>query len=44
MDYKKELERINDTYYNIIKAKYSKYIKNFDKIPDMTKKVYVVPD
>lgn len=36
MDYKKELERINDKYYKKIKAEYGKYIKNFDKIPDMT--------
>lgn len=43
MDYKQELERINDKYYNKIKCEYGKYVKNIDKIPDMTKKVYIIP-
>lgn len=42
MDYENELERINNTYYNVIKDRYSKYIKNFDKIPDMTKNIKIV--
>ena len=44
MDYYTELNRINDKYYNKIKKAYSKYIKNFDSIPDLTQNVYIIPD
>ena len=44
MDYSTELKRINDKYYNKIKKAYSKYIKNFDSIPDLTQNVYIIPD
>ncbi len=44
MDYTTELNRINDKYYNKIKKEYSKYIKNFDSIPDLTQNVYIIPD
>ena len=44
MDYSTELKRINDKYYHKIKKEYSKYIKNFDSIPDLTQNVYIIPD
>ena len=44
MDYSTELKRINDKYYNKIKKAYSKYIKNFDSIPDLTQNVYIILD
>ena len=44
MDYTKELNRINDKYYHKIREAYSKYIKNFDSIPDLTHNVYIISD
>lgn len=44
MNYQNELKRINEKYYEEIKKSYGKYIKNFDRIPDITKKVFVIPD
>ncbi len=44
MDYSKELKRINDKYYEKIKEQYEPYVKNFSKVPNMTKKVFIIPD
>lgn len=44
MNHTAELQRINDKYYSKIKSTYGCYIKNVDKIPNMTQKVYIVPD
>ncbi len=44
MDYTKELQKINNEYYPIIKSKYKEYIKNFNKIPDMTQNVFILSD
>lgn len=44
MNYQAELQRINSKYYSKIKNDYSKYIRNFERIPDMRYKVSIVPD
>lgn len=44
MDFEEIINEINEKYYNKIKEAYGKYIKDFDKIPDMTKYVYIIPD
>lgn len=44
MNYKAKLQCINDKYYDKIKSTYGCYIKNFDKIPNMTQKIYIIPD
>lgn len=44
MNYKAQLQCINEKYYDKIKSAYGCYIKNFDKIPNMTQKIYIIPD
>ncbi len=43
MNYEDEKRKINEAYYRKIRDTYGKYVKNFDKIPNMTQDVYIIP-